>query len=147
MPKLTKKQQKVIDYFGLTYAKSDEPGAGWFVYTKSTKHPYYPGSSCECLDNAVNWYDERLREAYELFSVLLPQEKQVSDKIILACYDILNQKRHFVDVITDAEKTAEDVLNGTCKQPEQIIELKERLRNVRLSFEDYDDCGSRFLGF
>ena len=56
--KLTQKQQAALAYFGLTYAKSDEPGAGWFAYADYPPHPEYPGSSCECVEDVVAWYEQ-----------------------------------------------------------------------------------------
>lgn len=61
--RLTKKQQAALEYFGLDYAKSDEPGAGWFAYTRGTDpgQNNYPGSSCECLEDVVDWYEKTLQ--------------------------------------------------------------------------------------
>lgn len=63
--RLTKKQQAALDYFGLVFAKSDEPGAGWFAYEDD---PYnlpseakYPGSSCECMESIVGWYEDAMK--------------------------------------------------------------------------------------
>lgn len=54
---LTKLEQAAIEYFNLDYAESDEPDAGWFCYTDCFNlHPEYPGSSCECLHDVVEWY-------------------------------------------------------------------------------------------
>lgn len=55
--KLTRAQQRALDYFGLDFAKSDEPGAGWFAYTRNPGgENNYPGTSCECLVTVVEWY-------------------------------------------------------------------------------------------
>lgn len=57
MPRLNKIEKIALAYFGLEYAKSQEPGAGWFAYTNHFNlHPDYPGSSCECLEDVVSWY-------------------------------------------------------------------------------------------
>ena len=61
--KLTKSQKKALDYFGLYLAKSQEEGAGWFCYTTDLTPASYPGSSCECLEDVVRWYRERILEA------------------------------------------------------------------------------------
>jgi len=58
--KLTKTDKAALEYFNLDYAKSDEPGAGWFAYDQyDDRHPDYPGSSCECLEDVVRWYLNR----------------------------------------------------------------------------------------
>lgn len=66
--RLTKKQQAALDYFGLVFAKSEERGAGWFAYDDS---PYgsptknnYPGSSCECIEDVVEWYEVALQKMH-----------------------------------------------------------------------------------
>jgi hypothetical protein len=54
---LTKLEQRALVYFGLDYAESDEEGAGWFCYTQTPDGLNdYPGSSCECLSDVVEWY-------------------------------------------------------------------------------------------
>lgn len=58
--RLTKKQQAALDFFGLEFAKSEEQGAGWFAYTDYPDDPpknNYPGSSCECIEDVVRWYE------------------------------------------------------------------------------------------
>jgi hypothetical protein len=56
--RITKKQIAALDYFGLEFAKSDEPGAGWFAYDdKGGAINKYPGSSCETIDDVVRWYE------------------------------------------------------------------------------------------
>lgn len=55
--RLTKKQQAAIDFFELDFAKSDELGAGWFVYCDHEPLNGYPGSSCECIEDVVGWYE------------------------------------------------------------------------------------------
>jgi hypothetical protein len=56
--RLTRKEQAALDYFGLVFAKSDEAGAGWFAYSDGRTRNNYPGSSCECLETVVEWYNE-----------------------------------------------------------------------------------------
>lgn len=55
---LTEEEQAALDYFDLDYAESDEPGAGWFAYTRGFEDGKnnYPGTSCECLEDVVRWY-------------------------------------------------------------------------------------------
>jgi hypothetical protein len=56
--RITKKQIAALDYFGLEFAKSDEPDAGWFAYDdKGEAIHNYPGSSCETIDDVVRWYE------------------------------------------------------------------------------------------
>ena len=54
--RLTKTEKRAIEYWGLEYAESWEKDAGWFVYTTRETIPTYPGSGCECLESAVEWY-------------------------------------------------------------------------------------------
>ena len=58
---MTDEEEAAIKYFDLEYAESDEVDAGWFAYTNISdlQHPDYPGSSCECLSDVVEWYREQ----------------------------------------------------------------------------------------
>ena len=63
MRKLTKEQESALDRFGLVYAKSDEPGAGWFAYDdEPDRNNGYPGSSCECIETVVEWFRDATKK-------------------------------------------------------------------------------------
>lgn len=62
---LSSVEQDALDYFNLDYAESSEEDAGWFCYTdiENIRHDYR-GSSCECLENVVQWYEARPQESW-----------------------------------------------------------------------------------
>jgi hypothetical protein len=60
--RLTKVQERALEYFALDFAESDEPGAGWFAYTTEDTPAGYPGSSCETIEDAARWFIEELHE-------------------------------------------------------------------------------------
>jgi hypothetical protein len=59
---LTDTEKEAIKYFWLDYAESEEEGAGWFCYQDYMRiHPDYRDSSCECLEDVVEWYQAAIQ--------------------------------------------------------------------------------------
>jgi len=130
MRRLTKKEKAAIEYFGLDCVESEYED-GVLLVISNTPSSYYPGRDYELLDSAVSWYDERLADAREFFSMRFPNEKQVSDRFILAISDLVDQKRKLLDVIIEAENTASDILDGFIA-PSRIGKLRNKLRSAKI---------------
>lgn len=58
---ITKTQQLALAYCSLDYAESDEPGAGLFAYTTEATPASYPGTSCECVEDAAECVQGRIQ--------------------------------------------------------------------------------------
>ena len=61
--KLTKAQMDALKFYKLDFAKSGEPGAGWFAYTTKNTPRDYPLSSCECMEDVEELYIKAIQEA------------------------------------------------------------------------------------